>query len=182
MTRRVLAIMGVAAVAILAGCEPVQPPPTAAPSLADSADQVMWGLRHNLTREGVRQAELLADTAFFFDEGTRFELRVVTVRFYTAQGAPSGVLTSREGAYDNRTSEMEARGNVVVVGEDGRRLETEQLRFHQTRDEISSDTAFVVTEAGRRMEGIGFVSSSDLTSWRCLRSCRGVGPVTIPEQ
>lgn len=175
-------MLAAAAAVILGACEPVQPPPTAAPSLADSADQVMWGLRHNLTREGVRQAELLADTAFFFDDGTRFELRGVTVRFYTAQGARSGVLTSREGSYDSRTSEMEARGNVVVVGEDGRRLETEQLRFHQTRDEISSDTSFVVREAGRRMEGIGFVSNSDLTAWRCLRSCRGVGPVTLPAQ
>ena len=76
---------------------------------------------------------------------------------------------------------MEARGNVVLVSEDGRRLTSEQLRFDQTADQISSDSAFVLLETGRRLEGIGFRTNSDLTRFQCLRACRGGGAVTIPD-
>ena len=164
-----------------AACEQTAAPPAAAPSLADSADQTIYGLRSDITQSGVRQAELRADTGFIFDEGTRIELRDVNLTFFTTQGVRDAVLTSREGTYNMRSGQMEARGNVVLVGEDGRRLTSEQLRYEQTADQISSDSAFVLLEAGRRLEGVGFRTNSDLTRFQCLGACRGGGQVTLPQ-
>ena len=164
-----------------AACQDAPTPPPAAPSLADSADQTIYGLRSDITQAGVRQAELRADTGFIFDEGTRIELRDVHLTFFTTQGVRDAVLTSREGTYNMRTSQMEARGNVVLVSEDGRRLTSEELRFDQTADQIASDSAFVLLEPGRRLEGVGFRTNSDLTRFQCLGSCRGGGAVTIPD-
>jgi hypothetical protein len=86
--------------------------------MLDTADQKMFGVRTILTDQGVRNAELEADSAFFFDENTRIELRGVKLTFHTRTGERNSVLTSREGTYNTRQSQMEARGNVVVVSDD----------------------------------------------------------------
>lgn len=146
--------------------------------MADSADQMMFGITTLLTDRGVLNAELESDTAFFFDENTRIELRVVKLTFHTRTGERNSVLTGREGTYNTRQSRMEARGNVIVVTEDGRRLTTEQLRYDQIRNEISSDSAFVLTEPGRRLEGIGFTSDPNMNSVRVHRLIEGQGAVS----
>ena len=154
------------------------PPRVSGSPMADSADQMMFGISTLLTDRGVLNAELESDTAFFFDENTRIELRVVKLTFYTRTGVRNSVLTSREGTYNTRQSQMEARGDVVVVSEDGRRLTTEQLRYDQNRNEISSDSAFVLTEPGRRLEGVGFTSDPNMNNVRVHRLIEGEGAVS----
>jgi LPS export ABC transporter protein LptC len=166
------------ALAIACRGEGTAPPQSTGPSMSDTADQKMFGVRTILTDQGVRNAELEADSAFFFDENTRIELRGVKLTFHTRTGERNSVLTSREGTYNTRQSQMEARGNVVVVSEDGRRLTSEKLRYDQMRNEISSDTAFVLTEPGRRLEGIGFTSDPNMNNVRVQRLIEGQGAVS----
>jgi LPS export ABC transporter protein LptC len=165
-----------------AACTDTKSPPVVPTTpLADSADQIMYRARSVLTDRGVQRADLLADTAYFFDENTRIEMRQVNTTFFRPTGAKNAVLTARQGTYNTRLGNMEARGNVVVVSEDGRRLTTEQLRYDQQKNEISSDSAFVFTETGRRLEGVGFTSDPDMTRMRCMASCRGsYGQVRLP--
>lgn len=165
-------------VALACGGEGTAPPRVSGSPMADSADQMMFGINTLLTDRGVLNAELEADTAFFFEENTRIELRVVKLTFYTRTGERNSVLTGNEGTYNTRQSRMEARGNVVVVTEDGRRLTTEQLRYDQVRNEISSDSAFVLTEPGRRLEGVGFTSDPNMNNVRVHRLIEGQGAVS----
>jgi LPS export ABC transporter protein LptC len=179
MRRRLrFAFMAVPLGAAVACSDGTAPPPISRSPLADSADQLMFGIETLLTDRGVLNARLESDTAFFFDENTRIELRGVDLTFYTRTGERNSVLTSREGTYNMRQSKMEARGNVVVVSEDGKRLTSEQLRYDQTRDEISSDSAFVLTEPDRRIEGIGFTSDPNMNNVRVHRLIEGSGAVT----
>lgn len=157
-----------------------QPPVVPTSPLADSADQVMFTARSLLTDRGLLRAELYADTAFFFDDNTRIELRGVHVIFFTTTGQKNADLTSRDGTYSTRAGSMEARKNVVVVSTDGRRLTTEQLRFDQVRNQISSDSAFVLTETGRILRGIGFVSDPNMTNVRVLRGASGSTTIEGP--
>jgi LPS export ABC transporter protein LptC len=170
-------------------CSSKKQPPVATHSpLADSADQVMYGARFNLTDKGLQRAQLESDTAYFFEDNTRIELERVHTTFFTATGAKNAVLTSDRGTYNSRTSNMIARKNVVVVSDDGRRLTTPELNYNQQRNEISSDSAFVMTEPNRRLEGIGFRSDPDMKNIRILKGAsamaRGVStqpaPVTAP--
>ena len=110
-------LLAVLAVMVIAACSDRTPPPVALQEnpLMDSADQVMFGINTILTDRGVRQALLRADTGFFFEEGTRIELRGVHLTFYTPEGVENAVLTSREGTYNTRMNQTEARGNVVVI-------------------------------------------------------------------
>jgi LPS export ABC transporter protein LptC len=151
--------------------------------LADSADQVMYGAHFNLTDKGLSRAELLSDTAYFFDDNTRIELRKVEATFYTTTGARDAYLTSKKGTYQSRVGSMLARDSVVVTTEEGRRLVTPELKFDQASNEISSDSSFVLTEPGRRLAGIGFRSDPNMQNVRILKTKSGsTGAVTIPGQ
>ncbi len=168
-----------AALLLVAGCQTGTTPPVAARDpLADSADQVFYHAKSRLTDHGVMKSELHADTGYFFDDNTRIEMRVDTTYFFTATGAPNAVLTSREGTYNTRTGNMEARGNVIVTGVDGRRLTTAQLRYAQAQNQISSDSPFVLTDTtNRQTTGVGFTSDPDMNNVKCLRQCAGTAGV-----
>ncbi len=168
-------LMCTLAVAGAVACSSKKQPPVAAHSpLADSADQVMFKARFNLTDMGLQRAQLEADTAYFFEDNTRIELERVHTTFFTATGAKNAVLTSDRGTFNSRTNNMVARKNVLVVSEDGRHLTTPELIYNQQRNEISSDSAFVMTEPNRRLEGIGFRSDPDMKNIRILKGASGI--------
>ena len=52
-----------------------QPPVVGGPSVADSADQVLFGVQYLLTTRGIQRGELTADTAYVLDDQNRFDLR-----------------------------------------------------------------------------------------------------------
>ncbi len=169
---------------VLLGCDDkAQPPVVGSSPLADSADQVGFGIRWKLSDQGLSRAELEADTAFFFDDNTRIELRRVGLTFFTTTGARDAYLTSKRGTYLSRTGNMTARDNVVVVTEEGRRIESPELKYDQVANQISSDSAFVMTEPGRRVEGIGFRSDPNMQNVRILKTRSGTtGTVALPDQ
>jgi LPS export ABC transporter protein LptC len=178
-------LMCALALVLAAACSQKKQPPVAAHSpLADSADQVMYGMRFVLTDKGLNRALLQSDTAYFFDENTRIELEKVHTTFFTATGAKNALLTSERGRYNSRTNNMVARKNVVVVTEDGRRLTTPELTYNQQINQISSDSAFVLTEPNRRLEGVGFRSDPDMKNIQILKGASGMakGVSTQPVQ
>jgi hypothetical protein len=151
--------------------------------LADSADQVMWTARLKLTDAGVNRAEVHSDTAYFFDENTRVEMRGVNTVFFTETGAKNAVLTSRQGTYNSRTGSMQARGDAYVVAVDGRTLKSPVLNYDQVRNLMSSDSVFTATDTtGRRLDGIGFTSDPNMNNLHCFKSCHGIGgQIILPE-
>ena len=148
-------------------------PPISSAATADTADQTLFGVRLTLADRGVQRALLEADTAFTYEDNSRTELRKVRSTFYTETGLKNGTLTSREGTYNVRSQNMEARGNVVVISDDGRRLETPQLKFDTGRNEISGDSAFVLTRPGEVLRGIGFRADPALTHIQVLQAASG---------
>ena len=182
---RVFVLVGLLTASVSLACTTKKQPPVEAHSaLADSADQVMYPARFNLTDQGLQRAHVDADTAYFFDDNNRMELQGVHATFYTVTGAKDAVLTSRHGTTNTRTNNMIARKDVVVVSEDGRRLTTPELIYNQQKNEISSDSAFVMTEPNRRLEGVGFRSDPNMKNIQILSGAKGVargvstGPAT----
>ena len=181
---RSVLICALVVVAAVACSQKKQPPVAVHSPLADSADQVMYGMTFVLHDKGLNRALLKSDTAYFFDENTRIELEKVQTTFFTATGAKNAVLTSERGRYNSRTNNMVARKNVVVVTEDGRRLTTPELTYNQQTNQISSDSSFVMTEPNRRLEGVGFRSDPDMKNIQILKGASGMakGVSTQPIQ
>jgi LPS export ABC transporter protein LptC len=182
MTRALLAT-AIGLVLGLGACRsPGGPPVKEIATAADTADQVMFRVRTLLTERGVQQGELFADTAYVYDDGSRYELRNVRTTFNTPTGAANGTLTARRGRYDIRQRIMEGFGDVVVVSTDGKRLLTPHLRFDQARNLVRSDSAFTLIEGDRRSQGIGFESDPNATRFICKRSCTARFSAPIPTQ
>jgi len=156
-----------------ASCGGVDTPPTMT-AVTDSADQVLYELRHNLTVEGVLRAHLEADTAYFFQSAQRADLVGVTVVFYSPEGRQTSRLTSETGIYDWRSGNMEARGNVVAVTPDNRRLTTSVLRYQRATDQISGPNDFVFDSPERHLEGESFTSDPEFKNVVTTRPRRGV--------
>jgi LPS export ABC transporter protein LptC len=155
-------------------------------TMADSADQIAFGMRTLITDRGLLRAEVLSDTAYFFDENTRLEMRggpIVHGVFYNSVGAKEAVMASRTGLYNTRSQMLEAHGDVVITSVDGRRLETPFLRYDQRLNLISSESTFVLTEPGRVTHGIGFTSDPDMQSIKIITVVSAkTGAVAIPEE
>ncbi len=159
----VLAAALLALAAAAAACD-VGEPPTTTGAPPDTADQVLFGMEHNLTVDGVRRVRVEADTAYFYQRNQVAELLGVRVEFYSELGALTSTVTSIEGTYQWRTGDMEARGDVVAVTPDDRRLTTSILRFNRGGDEITGPEAFVFDAPDQHLEGDGFVSDPNFTN------------------
>ena len=185
MTRKEFAVaVTILCSALLIGCDNKSEPPVVGHGTrADSADQVMFKARFNLTDNGLARAELTADSALFFEDNTRVELKTIATTFFTITGARDAYLTALRGTYLSRLGNMIARDSVIVVTEEGRRLETAELKYDQALNQISSDSAFVLTEPGRRLAGVGFRSDPNMQNVQILKTKSGsTGAIQLPGQ
>ena len=181
-TSAVVLMMAIA----VAGCKSSskRPPIEKHSPLADSADQIMFGAKFNMTDNGVARALLMGDTAFFFDANTRVELENVHTTFFTTAGVKSGILTAKHGTYRTQNGLMTARGNVVVISDNGSQLRSPELNYDQAHNQIFTDSSFVqVDSIGRSLTGVGFRSDPDLKNVHILKVISGTGgTVIIPNQ
>lgn len=122
---------------------PVLPPPN--DPRADLADQVIYGLRHNLTDHGIVRANLTGETAFVYEDATRLIVKRVVVSFIDSVGVKVGTLTSTEGVVRVQQQTFEAIGDVVVVSADGRRLTTARLIFDVDRNLLVGTAPYEIT-------------------------------------
>ncbi len=182
--RRVLApavVGGACALAVLTACGAPDRNVAAAGTPADSADQTMFGLSQILTKEGVNQAYLQADTAFMYEASGRVDLRHVKVTFYTAQGVSQSVLTGKTGTYWTRTNQMSARGSVLVVRTaDQARLRTEFLEYDPAKNEVRTDQPFVADKGEQHFEGVGFVCDPGFVNCTSQQTKGSAGHLVMP--
>lgn len=174
--KRFLALaLAVAATAPGACGRSTQPPVAGDVSLADSADQVLFDIHYIITQQGVKRGDMYADTMFVFNDQTKFALRKVRANFSTETGVPDGTLRGDRGTYDTRTQILEGYGNVVVTSTDGKSLRSPHLKYDQTKNLVSSDSAYTMRRPRESQEsrGIGFQSDPNLKRFRCLRACGG---------
>lgn len=157
---------------VVLGCGSAGEPPTTG-AVPDSADQVLFGMKTILTVDGVLRVTVEADTAFLYQGPQTAEMRRVRVQFHSPQGVITSTVTAREGTYDWRGDNMEARGDVVAVTPDDRRLTTSVLRYNRRRDEISGPEPFVFDAPDRHLEGDGFTADPDFRNVTATRPRRG---------
>jgi len=142
-------------------CEDPGVKPTTTVQAADSADQVLEGFSHYVTNEGILRSRVEADTAFFYEATQITELHKVKVVFFDVKGAESSTLTAQRGTYRWQDGSMEAKGNVLVVSPDGRRLATSVLRYENATNLIMTDQHFTFDRGEEHLEGNSFRSDPD---------------------
>ncbi len=144
--------------AAVTGCNEKGAQPTTVVSASDSADQVMYGFVHFLTRNGVREGQVEADTAYFYDPTQTTVLRNMKLVFIDSTGKESATITSRIGTYRWQTGNMVADTNVVLRSHDGRVLKSEQLFYDAEKKELTTPLFFTFDKEADHIEGQGFRS------------------------
>ncbi|HEX5972213.1 MAG TPA: hypothetical protein VFY85_09820, partial [Gemmatimonadaceae bacterium] len=111
MTRRLLVVIAVSVLAFAACSRPGSKPPVkTGASLADSAEQVMQNVHYVLTSNGIQRGELFADSAYIFDDNTRYILKSPRTTFNTESGVKNGTMRADRGRYNLRQQVLEGFG------------------------------------------------------------------------
>ncbi len=145
-----------------AACTDSSPRMVVDPDLeAIEADYIIFGLTDYLTRRGIREAVVEADTALVFQDSTVVLLRgnVRLTAYHEELGTEKALVTSDRGRLDTSTNELFAQGNaVLLIQADGRRIESSELTYMPDDDEIRSDSATVMYDGDSIIEGTSFTS------------------------
>jgi len=147
----------------LVSCGQSRPESVIDQSLEDmDADYIIFGLTDYLTRKGIREAIVQADTAVFFQDSTTVLLsgNVKLTAYHQDLGTEKATVTSDRGRLDKLTNSVLAQGNaVLLIQTDGRRIESAELRYVPEHDAISSDSATIMYDGESIIEGTGFDSN-----------------------
>lgn len=173
----------VAVVATLA-CSDQGTRPTTAVAVADSADQVIFSMTTSVHDNGDRRSQVVAETAYVYQNAQKMDLRRLRVVFYDELGRQSSVLTAKQGIYSLTNGSLDARGAVFVESTDGRKLSTEHLIYDKAMLQLRSDTNFVYDAPTGRLTGTSFESDLEFKNVGVDRPKgrqRGAG-VIIPGQ
>ena len=127
---------------------------------ADSSDQILEGMTTTITKDGVVQSVIYADTTYMFTDQQVAVLRRLRSTFYDAQGAQTAVLTAKRGEYKFGRGTLEAWDSVFVQSMDGsnRQLRTGHLIYDRDQNQIRSDSAFVYESPNEVLTGNSFQS------------------------
>ncbi len=89
--------------------------------------------------------------------------------FFDASGHHTSVLTSVKGNVDDRTHDLEALGNVVVLSDSGTTLETERLLWKKNTRHVQSNEYVKIVSPKEEIRGHGFESDENLTNYKVLK-------------
>lgn len=159
---------------VAVGCEEPRAPATVGDDiLALQADFIVFGGEQFMSREGQREAHIVYDTAFQWIDSTAVALRRLTLVVYNDDGTERATVTADRGTLDQATDRMVAHGNVVLVipGDEGRTLMSEELHYDPDGGMIWSDSAFVMrtrsaTGAVRELRGTRFRSDLEFRNFQ----------------
>jgi LPS export ABC transporter protein LptC len=118
------------------------------------------GLKKQLIRAPLREEYAYAKTPY--DEYTRG----VEVIGYDSLGRPSSSVVGDYALYWRERDLYELKGNVIVEGEGGERLYTQQLNWDVKLKKIYSHVDFKIEQGNNVTYGVGFEAADDFSWWR----------------
>ena len=160
----------------LASCGDASEAPVAESGMQDLvADYVIYEMEQYLTQDGVRSGVVISDSAYVFDDSTTVHLFGVDMKLYTETGSERARVTSERGWLNQRTEQMVARGNAILVVPDRDvEVRSPELNYAPGADQIFSDSVSTMRIEGRESRGTCF--KSDL-EFRNFSVCDPVGAI-----
>ena len=169
--RSYIALAMIAVIALL-NCSREQPPGVDnALKTEDLPDQEGWNSVVAATNNGRLKAKVTYGHMLRFskDKVAKFDQGIKVV-FFDETGKKTSTLTAERGILNEKTNDVSAMGNVVVVSDTGVTLHTEELSFDQRKQKIISRVdVMVTTMTGDTLYGIGFESDAQLHHWRIIK-------------
>jgi len=144
----------------LIGCSETEQTPAVQRSGA-IPDQQFYDYRLIESAGGIKRWVLESDRMEKYADREDVELFTVRMQFYR-DGEYFSTLTAERGQANLTSKNLFAWGNVVVVTDDGRKLETEELHYDNDRGLIHNEVFDRFTRDGDVITGIGLEATPDL--------------------
>lgn len=162
---RVALIIGLCS---LAACQDRGVPPRRTVA-ADSADQILSGMATTISRDGVRESIVTADSTWIYEQRQVSDLKTMIVTMFDSTGAIISRITADKGIYRIRDASLDARGHVIATSPNGQVLKTEHLVYDTRRNVVSSDTAFTSTSPKGNISGAYFTADPGFNNVRVTK-------------
>ena len=126
-----------------------------------AADETVYVTSRNLTRDGVREGMLEADSIHIWQDSTHACVYGLTLLLYNAQGREKGRVNADAGRLSREGAELWAYGNAVLdvpadeMNEE-RRIEADELFFDLDSERIWTNVPVRMMRGGCRVTGDGF--------------------------
>lgn len=138
---------------------------------------VSWGAEFSMIEDGRRRAVISADRMerYVTEDSTYSVWRTLNdsgrVRTYLfdEKGDSSATVTADSVLFFTREGRFEAFGNVVVVTQTDKRLESEHLTWHQPDRTIRTQRFVHITTPTEVVQGNGLVADEDLETYQIGR-------------
>ena len=138
-------------------------------SKVEQPDQLAHGVTVLFTDSSVTKAILYSKRARIYQNKYMTYLDSgIKVDFMSEKsGSRISVLTADSAQIDDRTKDMLARGNVLVISDStGTRLETQLLQWNNVQQKIYSTENVLITTPNEIIRGRGFESDPNLINYK----------------
>ncbi len=129
-----------------------------------AADQTLYDTSINLTRDGVQEGMLEADSIHMWQDSTHARIYGLTLLLHDERGREKGRVTAAAGRMSNvgnMSNELWAYGNALLSVpadelNEAREIEADELFFNMDRDRIWTHVPVRMQRGGCRITGDGF--------------------------
>jgi LPS export ABC transporter protein LptC len=139
----------------------------------DLPEQVIVKSETYLTESGRRTSVITSDTAKVYQGRDITLLYRVELNFYDSSGASILTLTADSGRVTKNSSVFEATGDVRVRTEDGKRLETDSLRWDATTGKVTTEGYVEAYRGEDKISGWGLETDQSLENVIIKRNSKG---------
>lgn len=163
---------------ILAGCVQRGAPETPEPEPGERPDQESWDVTVIMEMDGRTRARLQAPYLARFDyvdsTAAHFTMlpddpRRVLVDVYDSEGQPSATVEANQIIYREEYRIFDATGDVVVIGRDQRRIESEHMTWDEAAAEMRSKGFVRITTPTERLSGYDLVADESVDTYSLAR-------------
>jgi len=105
--------------------------------------------------ENIKEWDLKADTARYFEDKERLILEGVEARIYSDD--KTYYVTGNEGLFNTKTRDIEIKGQVEVVMPDRTELHTEILYYNHKKKLMTTNNKVLITREKVTIKGVGVV-------------------------
>jgi len=135
--------------------ENLKPPPV--PKNPQGADILINNFHYTSTNDqGVKEWELKANTASYFQDKKTAGFEKVNVIFYSREGRIFTV-QGDQGTLNTEAKDFKLSGNVVGTSSDGYKFRTESLTYTADNNEARTDKKVFLESPQFNLEGMGMV-------------------------
>ncbi len=129
-------------------------------------DQESWNSKIILSEEGIVRCIIHAGHLQQFEAGEIAKIdEGMKVDFFDEEGEHTSQLTGREGEVHQKTKDLDASGDVVIISDDGVRLRTEHIRWEHARQKILAPGEVTLSTDQGTETGVGLEADAGFSHW-----------------